>query len=129
MIDWTPIVQTLLGLAAAAVSAAIPILVPAVLRRMRLSTESELNTRLQAALTAAAGEAYQFALRRSEGLSTPLAHNQAVGAGASYVARLMPDTLKALGVTDAALSEMVRARLGALLAQDPNITPTRPPEK
>ena len=57
-------------------------------------------------------------------------HNQAVAAGVSYVVTNLPDTLKSLGITPDNIEEMVKARLGVLLAKDPTVSAGAPvPQK
>jgi hypothetical protein len=128
MVDLTSIATTLLGLAMAAVTAAIPILVPALLKRLNVANNADLAGKLENALSAAAGVAYQTAVDRASngGLANIQVKNAALAAGAGYVVAKMPDTLRTLGVTPDGVRDMVSARLGVLLASDPTVTAVAP---
>lgn len=126
-VDLTSIAEVLLSLAAAGVTAAIPIVVPFVLGRFKVANNADLTGKLELALNAAAGAAYKFAASHEGGLSNVAVHNGALATAASYVATSMPDTLKQLGITPDRVSAMVSARLGTLLATDPSVTVGKPP--
>lgn len=128
MIDFSPLVAALISLAAAMVSTAIPILVPALLRRISAANkadqsaiEANLSTKLERAANAAAGVAYQYAAAKG-GLAKADVHAGAIAAGAAYVVESLPETLQALGVGPTNVASMVSARLGGLLAGDPTVT-------
>lgn len=123
-LDLTPVLDTLAGLAFAAVSAAIPILVPAILRRLKIANNSDLAQRIETAADAGAGLAYQYAVTRAGGLNSVAVKDSAINRGVSHVLLSLPDTLKSLDVTDEHVKDMVTARLGALLATDPTVTAT-----
>jgi hypothetical protein len=128
IVDLAGVANVMLSLAAAAVTAAIPIVVPALLRRMRVADNADLSGKIEAAAQAGAGVAYQYAAARSldGGLSHLSIHNEALAEGANYVALHVPATLTTLGITPATVSEMVSARLGVLLAKDPSISAGSP---
>jgi hypothetical protein len=130
--DSNPIVNALISLASFAVSIAIPILLPALLRRLKIASDSDLARRLDTAANAAAGLAYQQAAARANrlaltsGLGDPGTHAAAVNAGTNYVVRHLPDAMQRLGVSVPDVAEMVSARLGTLLAADPSVTAGQP---
>lgn len=121
-VDLTIVVNTLLVLASTAVTAAIPILVPALLSRLRLADDKDLSDKLMAGADAAAGAAYKFALAHEGGLSNVAVHDAALATAVNYVVTKLPDTLKALNLTPDHVHDMVSARLGVLLASDPTVS-------
>lgn len=126
MISLAPVLDALLALAAAAVSTAIPFIVPAVLRRLRLADNAELVARVQSAALAGAGLAYQYAAAHKEGLASVSVRNAALARGIEHVASSVPGALLELGVTPQHISQMVSGRLGVLLASDPTVTAGAP---
>jgi hypothetical protein len=126
-VDLTSIANILLSLAAAAVAAAIPIVVPAVLKRFGQANNADLTANLELALQAAAGGAYKYAASHEGGLSNVAVHNGALAQATTYIVSNLPDTLKELGITPDKVQEMVSKRLGALLATDPTVTAGKPP--
>ncbi len=126
-VDLTSIADVLLSLAAAAVTAAIPILVPALLKRLGVANNADLTDKLELALQAAAGGAYKYAASHEGGLSSVAVHNGALAQATTYIVSNLPDTLKELGITPDKVQQMVSNRLGALLASDPTVTAGKPP--
>lgn len=112
----------LLALASAGITAAVPILVPALLKRLGMANDKDLSDKLMAAADAAAGAAYKFALAHEGGLSNVAVHDAALATAVNYVVTKMPDTLKTLGLTPDHVHDMVSARLGVLLASDPTVS-------
>ena len=126
-IDLSSVANILLSLASAAVVAAIPLVVPAVLKRLGVANNADLTSNLELALNAAAGGAYKYAASHEGGLSNVAVHNGALATATTYVVSNLPDTLKKLGITPDKVQEMVSNRLGALLASDPTVTAGKPP--
>jgi len=126
-VDLANTANVLLSLAAAAVTAAIPILVPFILKRLNIANDADLTQKLELALNAAAGGAYKYAASHEGGLSNVAVNNGALASATTYVVSNLPDTLKTLGVTPDKVTQMVSARLGALLASDPTVTAGKPP--
>lgn len=128
IIDLSAVASTILTLSSAAVLAAIPVVVPALLKRLHIANTSDMAAQVEAACNAAAGMAYQYAAAHGEeGLKNVDVHNQALAVAVKYVVERLPDTLKALGLTPDHIAQMVSARLGSLLATDPTITAGVPP--
>ncbi len=125
-VDLANTANVLLSLAAAAVTAAIPILIPFVLKRLNIANDADLTNKLELALNAAAGGAYKYAASHEGGLSNVAVSNGALASATTYVVSNLPDTLKTLGVTPDKVTEMVSKRLGALLATDPTVTAGKP---
>jgi hypothetical protein len=128
-VDLTAIASLMLSLASAAVTAAVPILVPALLRRWHVATDTDLARRIEAAVSAGAGLAYQYGAAQvsSGGLSRVTIHDQALAAGVAYVNDRLPETLREMGCSTDTVQQMVSARLGVLLANDPSVTAGAPP--
>lgn len=120
------LVQGLAGVMMTAVTVAIPLVVPALLKRWGVANDADLNAKMQAALQAGAGAAYNAILRTGD-LRRP-SQTDAVAAGVAYVAQHMPETMGKLGMTASALAPLVEARLGVLLAADPSVSVQRAPE-
>jgi len=125
--DLTTVFHLLGALMMAAVTTAIPILVPALLKRLGVANDTDLKNNLENVLQAAAGGAYKFAASHEGGLSNVAVHNGALATATSYVVSNLPDTLQKLGITPDKVTAMVSARLGALLATDPTVTAGKPP--
>lgn len=125
-IDLTSVANILLSLASAAILAAVPIVVPAALKRLGVANNADLSAKLTTAADAAAGEAYRFALAHEGGLANVGIHDAALAVGTQYVVSRFPDAMKALGVTPENVEAMVTARLGALLAGDPTVSAGKP---
>ena len=114
-IDFTPILSIILSLAGVAITAAVPIITLALLKRFNVANDADLTHKVAVAADAAVGEAQRYALAHAGDLKDVKIRNEAVAAGAAYVARQLPDTLKALNITDASVKAMVTARLGRVL--------------
>lgn len=126
-VDIANAANILLGLAAAAITTAIPVVVPALLKRLGVANDTDLKNNLENVLQAAAGGAYKFAASHEGGLSNVAVHNGALATATSYVVSNLPDTLQKLGITPDKVTAMVSARLGTLLATDPTVTAGKPP--
>jgi protein involved in polysaccharide export with SLBB domain len=128
MVDLTSIATTLLALASAAVAAAIPVLVPALMKRWKISNETDLGSTIENALQAAAGLAYKTGVDNiaKGGLANIQVHNAAVAAGMNYMNTQVPGKLAALGITPEEVREKVTARLGSAMASDPTVTAVAP---
>jgi len=125
-VDLTSVATALLSLASAAVLAAIPVLVPAILKRLCVANDADLNAKMTSALDAAAGEAYNYALTHEGGLANVAVHNDALAAGTQYFVSKFADGMKIANVTPDSVTAMVKARLGVLLAGDPTVTAGKP---
>ena len=127
-VDFSPIANALVSLAAIVVTTAAPILIAAMLRRFKWANNADLEKSLDAAANAAAGAAYKFAAERINdgGLKNVAIHNAALAMGAQYVASHMPETLTQLGLSPDQVRAMVEARLGKLMATDPSVTAGSP---
>ena len=134
-IDLSTTAQLLLTLASAAVTAAVPILVPYLLKRLHVanladksSMESDACGKIVAAAEAAAGVAYQYAVKYVEdgGLANLHVHNSALAAGLSYMVDRVPDALASMHLSANDVTALVDARLGRLLATDPTVTAGQP---
>jgi hypothetical protein len=121
-IDLAGAVNALLAIACAVLTAAVPIVVPALLRSLKISADADLVNKVDMACTSAAGEAYRFAVAHEGGLSNVAVQNGALAVAANYVLRAIPQTLDQLGITPDKVEAMVAARLGTLLASDPTVS-------
>ena len=125
-IDLTNIVNVLLSLAAAAVTAAIGVLVPYTLKRLGIANNADLAAKLNDAGVAAAGAAYNYALAHEGGLSNVDVHSAAIAAGVAHLTIYEAPTLAALNITPENTADIVRSRLGVLLAGDGTVTASAP---
>lgn len=125
-VDLTPIVGAILALASAAITAAIPIVVPALLARLKIANNSDLAARVETAADAAAGMAYRYAIAHTGGFANISVHDAAMATAINHVTSSLPDTLAKLGITPEHVEQMVTARLGVLLANDPSVTAGKP---
>src|SRR6185437_12156395 len=121
MIDLNAVVQTLLGLASAAVLAAIPILVPALLKRLHIANNAVLTSQISDACASGAGAAYSYALQHTGGFANVDVHSEALAHGINYVTKDFGPKMAEAGVTPERVAEVVTAKLGALMANDPSI--------
>ncbi|WP_419900666.1 hypothetical protein [Roseomonas sp. USHLN139] len=80
------------------------------------------NTDIWETVGRGGGLAYTRIVQSGQPISTPGLIAGAVAEGAEYVAERVPDTLRKRGVTPEAVTAMVAAQLGKLLAGDPTIS-------
>jgi hypothetical protein len=121
--ELTAVMQALLALAAAVISAAIPILVPRILNWLHIKETAERNALIQGAAQRGAGLAYQYMVERLAGVNNGVVAQNAVEAGKQYLAQAVPEALKETGCFDQVkLTKMIQAQLGLLLAQDPTVS-------
>lgn len=126
MANLLPALDALRGLVYAAVLAALPIVIPTLLRRLNMGIAADQAARIEKAAEAGAGLAYQYAAAHEGGLSNVPVRDAALAAGINHVSASVPAALDALGITPEHVSQMVAARLGALLANDPTVTAGTP---
>jgi hypothetical protein len=115
-----PLRDFVLALAAAIVSSAVPVLVPALLVRLRLSRNVALSGLITGAAQRAAGIAYHALVSAETNSDTVVFRNAAVAEGTRYVLATLPATVAALGLSPEHVAAMVTGELGRLLAVDPN---------
>jgi hypothetical protein len=127
VVNFSTVLSVLQPLAYAAVIAAIGVLVPTGLKRLGIANNADLTNKLTTVLDAGAGEAYRVALSHEGGLANVAVYNGAIAAGINYVLTAVPTLLTTLGVTPATVEAAVKARLGALLANDPTVSAGTPP--
>lgn len=108
--DWTPVIEAALALAAAIISVAALALRQWLNERILASQVG----RVEGAAMRAAGQVLEE-LARSPTAQAKL--DLLIADGAAYVARSLPDTVRRLGVNEARLAEMVRGELGKLRAR------------
>ena len=125
-VDFAPLVSGLLGLASAAVTVAVPILVPALLKRWTIASDSDLADKLDTACEAAAGGAYRYALQHAAGVASVPIQNVALAMVTASVVNGFQDTMHRFGLTPEAVQAMVANRLGKLLAADPTVKAAPP---
>lgn len=119
---WTEALQSLNAAALAAVLAAIPILVAALLQKLGLDKQAKLESQLDGVLSESAGIAYKcMAQKISEGKFNSIPdQNEAVAKGVQYVHLLLPIAVDKLGLTPEQVKAKVEAKLGQLLGTDPS---------
>ena len=110
----------LVPLAAAAVTAAIPFVVPAMRRAFGWQINAAQAAIIDGAVRRGAAVAAQVVQAGGDDNATSQAlRNGAVASGVEYVVRRVPDALKALGLTPAHVEEMVSAELTRLIPATP----------
>jgi hypothetical protein len=122
IIDLTPLVQVLAALALAALSAAIPYLTPLLRRYLNIRLTATQAAAIQNAANVGAQAAYGYIATNAASYLDVTIRNAAVAKGVQHVLASTPDALTALGVTPDHVTQMVDARLGGLLAADPNVS-------
>ncbi len=127
IIDLTPLVQALAALVLAALSAAIPYLVPLLRRYLHVQITATQASAVQAAATAGAQAAYGYIATNAASYRDVTIRNAALAKGVQHVMSSTPDALTALGITPDHVQQMVEARFGGLLATDPNVSIAAPP--
>lgn len=126
-IDLTAVFHIFGLLTMAVVTPAIPIVVPALLKRWGSANNADLTNNLENVLQAAAGGVYKYATSHEGGLSNIAVHEGALADATNYVLTSLPGTLQKLNITPEKVTQMVSKRLGALLATDPTVTAGTPP--
>lgn len=79
---------------------------------------------LDSAFARAGAEAYRQIATSGRSITDPEVVAKAVQAGSLYLLDLVPDTMRARGVTPEAAEQIVGAELGKLLAADPAVKVT-----
>jgi hypothetical protein len=126
VVDFTEVADTAITIAGATIAAVIPVVVPAILQRLKIGANTDLQSRLDTVLEDAAGAAYKYAQSREGGLSSVAIHDDAIGRGVQFVLEMAPTELKALGITPSTVTSMLTAKIGKLLATDPTVTASAP---
>lgn len=121
-VDLTPVVQALAGLVLAAMLAAARYVVPALIAHLKLQVTDSQRAAVLAACESGADLAYKFIVDNGASFAHVPIRNAAIAQGMSYVVSRMPDTLKALGLTTAHVTDIVTAKLGARYVDDQGIS-------
>jgi hypothetical protein len=121
-IDLTPLVQALLALALAAVTAATPFTAPLLRRYLHVQLTAAQAAAVQSAADAGAQAAYGFIATNAASYRDVAIRNTALAKGVQHVMASTPAALNALGITPDHVQAMVEARFGGLLAADPTVT-------
>ena len=87
---------------------------------IRLSATLAASVQLPAA--AGAQAAYGYIVANSASYRDVAIRNAAIAKGVQHVIASTPEALTALGVTPQHVRDMVEARIGGLLAADPNVS-------
>jgi hypothetical protein len=118
---WPEALQSLNAMALAAVLAAIPILVAAMLQKLGLDKQTKLESQLDGVLSEGAGIAYKCLADKiaTGALDSVPAQNEAIAKGVHYVHLLLPIVVDKLGLTPEQVGAKVEAKLGQLLGSDP----------
>lgn len=120
VVDLSPIVQSLIGLAAAVVSGLIPYITYRISRHFNVSADSDAIKRINLAAENAAGRIFEQLSRTPVTATLPptaaMVANEAV-----KVASLAQESAARLGVDNQRIAEIVRGKLGQLIASDPTI--------
>jgi hypothetical protein len=122
-IDWAPVTQALIGLASAIITVAVPIVTSALLKRFAVASGADQAAQLDTALKSVASDAYRVAVITGKNISSKEGQNAVVQTALiDYMART-PNFNAIFGPVSAKdLHDKVLARLGALMAADPNIS-------
>jgi hypothetical protein len=127
IIDLTPLVQALAALVLAALSAATPYFVPLLRRYLRLKLTAAQASVIQTAADVGAQAAYGYIATSAATYRDVTIRNEALAKGVQHVMASAPDALTSLGITPDHVRQMVEARFGGLLANDPNVSIAAPP--
>lgn len=121
--DWTPLNNALIGLAAATITAAAGTLTPFLVSLLRERLEANKVGRVVAAAGRAAGTVADFlAQNPATGAALEQVKAAAWQAGLAYMAGGTTGKLVAqLGYSPDRVAEMVRAEVGKLRVQDPSV--------
>lgn len=115
-LDLAPLADVCIAIAAAAISAAIPILVPDLLRLLRIHVTAQQSALLVQAASHGADLAVHEATLAAGGLTAVTIANARVATGAGYVAAYVPGLLAQAGVTPEHVADLVRASLASKAA-------------
>jgi hypothetical protein len=125
-VDLTNVANTLLGLAAVAVTTAVSVGLPLLMKRWGIANDSAMSAKVDAAVSDAGGIIYDFATKHVGGLANVDVHNAAWATALQHVADKVGPEVKSLGLTDATIKQMVQGAVGTLLAGDPTVTAGAP---
>lgn len=122
MIDLSPLVQALIGTAAAVITLSAPVVAALIAKRLHLEDNSQAKDAINGAVQTGAGLAYSALVAESGKPASVEIKSAALALGLNHVISTVPDALKKVGVTDNAVAEMVAGRLGMFLSRDQSVT-------
>jgi hypothetical protein len=131
-VDFAPLVNALIGLIAALIAAAIPLII-ARFRANGIIKDDKMASALQSATLAAAQFGINQVQRTLAGKAVPIdMHNQVIAAAATYLNQQVPAVLAHSGKSDADIAGMILARLDlsggtVTLTGQPALTPAPAP--
>lgn len=128
IVDFKPTVDMVMNTISSLVLAAVvPWVAAKVLQKLHIDKQSALGLRLIQAAENGASFALAKATDLADAHSNIDVKNQLAAAGAAYVQRALPDTLKALGITPDHLQNIVLAKIQQQLPLQVSATPVVAP--
>ena len=122
VVDFSPVVQALLGVAALVVSTSGPVIATYVIRRFRLEGNVAAVDAVNAAVKTGGGIAYAALVAESNKPASINIKSASIAAGVSHVIASVPDALAKAGVTQDTVARMVEGKLGELLSADVSVS-------
>lgn len=116
VVDLSTVVEALGGLAMASITAAIPIVVPAVLRSLHINADQAMVQAIAAATQRAAGQVALAVSAHKDSFAHVEIHDAALAAATQNVVAKFPEYTRALGVTPETVRDMVQGELGKMAA-------------
>ena len=121
-IDVAPLIQVLVALALAVVSAGTPYFATLLARYLRIRLTATQAAVVQTAADAGAQAAYGYIASKAASYRDVTVRNAAIARGVQHVVNSVPEAMTALGLTPGHVQAMVEARFGGLLASDPAVS-------
>ncbi|WP_366653708.1 hypothetical protein [Fodinicurvata sp. EGI_FJ10296] len=110
-LDLSPVLETVINVGAAMLLGAGSWAAKRLADRLGIEAESDLSRRLQDAVGWAVSYARSRAVDQGADLARVEVRNAVVADAIGYIGGHVPQTVRRLGLTDAAVAEMVEARL------------------
>ncbi len=121
IVDISPLVQALIGTAAAVVTASGPIVAALIARKLHLEGNAAAVTAIDQACNTGAGLAYAALVAESNKPASVDIKSAAIASGVQHVLATVPDAIARSGITEDAIGRMIVGRLGTLLSRDPSV--------
>jgi len=125
-VDLTPVVQALLALLAAAMTAAVPYVVLLIRQRLHIELTDQQQATITAAAQLGAKAAYGFLARQGATIGQADVRNAALAHGANTAIAALGPMLTLAGITPDAVAALVEHEFSGLLVTDPNVSIARP---
>lgn len=122
IVHLAPLAQGAVAFAGAALTASVPVLTTALLKRLKVRTNSDQWNAVMRVAGIAAGNAYKALAHAGATVGDVHIANGLMADAAALVAALAPKEIASLGLTPDRVAQIVAGELGKLFAADPTVS-------